>query len=157
MRGAWIAGMTGWLALAAPAMAADDATARSQVVALAHRAIDAFNRGDMATVRTTLADDVNIIDEMPPFHWSGPGALDAWLTSVGQDDDRMKDTGGFSVLGAPTFVRIEGDRAYAVFPDHFGYRRAGTPVKEDAAWTIVAQDRAGGWIITAWSYTAAAH
>ena len=69
----------------------------------------------------------------------------------------MHDTDGISVLDPPKYVRIEGDRAYASIPDHFSYKRAGVQVREDATWTIVAQKRAGGWLIVAWTYSADAH
>jgi hypothetical protein len=94
---------------------------------------------------------------MPPFNWRGSGATDAWLGAVDQDNTRMKEKDGFSVLGLPTHLRIEGDLAYAVFPDHFRYKRAGVQVKEDGTWTVNARRTPEGWRIIAWTYSAGAH
>jgi len=132
--------------------------ARSEVIALAHRVVDAFNKGDMGTVASLMAaGDQSIIDEMPPFIWRGAGATEAWLADVAKDADLNKDTDSFSVLGPPTFIRIEGDRAYAVFPDHFTYKRHGVRVNEDARWTFTAQNSPTGWHIVATSFSAGAH
>ena len=148
------------LATAAPvvstAAGADDA--RSQVIALVHKVVNAFNKGDMATVKSLMAPgDQSIMDEMPPFTWRGPGATDAFLGDVERDAERMKDTESSSVVGPPTFIRIEGNHAYAVFPDHFRYKRAGVPVSEEATMAITALKSPAGWQIVAFAYSAGAH
>jgi hypothetical protein len=146
------------LGAAAPAIGAAPAAenSRAEVVALAHRVIDAFNKGDLATAKE-LAPAQSIIDEMPQFAWQGAGATDAWLSDVARDDQRLKITDGASALGPPTYVRVEGDQAYAVFPDHYSYKRDGVRVDERATWTITARKSAGGWRIVAWSFAADAH
>jgi hypothetical protein len=129
---------------------------RDQIVALAHQVVDAFNKGDITSLKA-LAPAESIMDEMPPFSWRGPGAMDAFLVAVEQDNTRMKDTDGFSVLGPPTYIRVEGDVAYAVFPDHFRYNRAGVKVNEDATVTFNARRTPDGWRVVALTYSAAAH
>jgi hypothetical protein len=144
-------------AVQSAAVDAGSAASKAEIVAMAHQVFDAFNKGDTATVASLTANVQSIVDEMPPFVWSGPKATDAWLGDVVKDAQVMGDTDGSSVLGPPTYVRIEGDRAYAAFPDHFSYKRHGVTVNEDARWTFTAERTPAGWRIVAWAYSADAH
>jgi ketosteroid isomerase-like protein len=144
----------GWVAVGAAQPTRDD---RTEVVAVMGRIMDAFNKGDVAAFKAWVAEDVSLTDDMPPFHWSGPGAVDAWLADVDRDTSRYKDTDGFSVLGPPTFVRVEGDMAYASFPDQFSYKRNGRPVREKATLAVVFRKTAAGWRMTSVSYAADRH
>ena len=138
------------------ARAAPDADDEAAVAALANQLNDAFNKGDLKAVRALMPAE-SMIDDLPPFIWQGPGAFDAWLAAAHQDDVRLKITDASSVFGPPTYVRVEGDRAYAVFPDHYRYERAGVQVTEDGTFTIVARKSPNGWRIIASAYSAAPH
>ena len=144
----------------AQAVAADvpSVGAKAEIIALAHKVVDAFNRGDMATVTASMASgDQSILDEMPPFSWRGPQAIDTFLGDVAKDNERMGDTDGFSVLGPPIYIRVAGNRAYAAFPDRFSYKRRGAQIREDARITFTAEKTPTGWRIVALAYTAGAH
>lgn len=119
--------------------------------------MDAFNKGDVGRIKSYLVADGIVIDDMPPFHWSGPGSIDAWLTAVAKDDAVNKDTEGHSVLGPPTFIRIVGQDAYGVFPDRFSYKRAGRQVHENGTVTFVFHSTGGKWRVVSTAYAADQH
>ena len=124
---------------------------------MVHRIFDAFNTGDIPTLKSLVGDDLNIVDDMPPFVWRGPGAMDVWLGDVDKDSRLNKDTGGTSVIGRPTFIRIEGRQAYAVFPDQFSYKRDGRQIHENAAATFVLEKSDTGWRAVSVTYAADRH
>jgi ketosteroid isomerase-like protein len=136
--------------------AAPDEDARSAVIALANQVVDAFNKGDVATVKSLMPAE-SIVDENPPYIWQGPSAVDAWLAAADQYTSRMKMTDQVVRIGPPTYIQVEGDSAYAVFPEHFGYKRAGVQVNEEATLTAVARKTANGWRIVSATYAAPAH
>jgi uncharacterized protein (TIGR02246 family) len=133
---------------------ADD---RSQVVAVVQHIMEAFNKGDTATLKSLFEDDVSIVDDMPPFVWRGHGAIDAWLGDADKDTQLNKDTEAVSILGPPAFLRVEGDRAYASFPDHFGYKRGGRQIREAGAVTFVLRRTDAGWRAISVAYVADRH
>ncbi|HEV2363312.1 MAG TPA: nuclear transport factor 2 family protein [Caulobacteraceae bacterium] len=152
-----IAGAVIAMILAASVYAQPGSDDRSQVVAVVQRFFDAFNRGDTVALKSVFENDVSLIDDMPPFAWRGQGALDAWLADADKDGQLNKDTDAVSVIGAPRFVRIVGDRAYAVFPDQFSYKRNGRQIREDATATFVLRRTDVGWRVISAAYAAAEH
>jgi hypothetical protein len=100
--------------------------------------------------------DQSIMDEVPPYSWRGPDALGAFLVDAGKDAQRMQDTDSHTTLGPPRVVNIEGDNAYAVFPYHFSYKRAGVPMSEDAILAFAAQRSPAGWQIVSMAFSAGA-
>jgi ketosteroid isomerase-like protein len=144
-------------ALPLPGQAKPSGQDEANVVATVQKVVDAFNKGDVAMFKALIDSDASVIDDMPPFLWRGRGAVNAWLAAVAKDEARMKDTDGHSVLGPPTYIRVDGNQAYAVFPDQFSYKRAGVPISEDGTATFALRKTGTGWKIKGFSYSAAAH
>lgn len=131
---------------AANAAATDqDNSAAAEVTALANRVIAAENSGDITTVQSVWAPgDHAIVDNFPPFSWRGADALTGWLTDYGKEAARAGNTEAISRIGPALYVRADGARIYAVFPDTYTYRRNGAAVREDLLWTLVAVRSAQG-------------
>jgi hypothetical protein len=111
----------------------------AEVAELANRVIAAENAGDIATVQNLWAPgDHAIVDNFPPFSWRGADALTAWLADYGKEAVRAGATEAVSRIGPPLYVRADGARIYAVFPDTYTYKRGGEAVREDLLWTLVA-------------------
>ena len=144
-----------WWAPGGAALAqADD---RSKIVAVVNRIVDAFNKGDIPALKSLVEDDFSILDDMPPFVWRGPAAMDVWLGDVDKDNRLNKDTNAASIIGPPTFIRVEGGQAYAVFPDRFSYKRNGRQIRENAAVTFVLRKSDAGWRVVSIAYAADRH
>ena len=153
-----IGALAACIAFSAQALAAqapqDPATA--DVAALAQRWEAAGNGagGDPAQALAALTvDGPQVVqDNFPPFLWTGAGAMKAWLGDYVATVAREQDTETRTVVGAPSYVRSEGDRVFAVFPVTYTYRKAGTPVREDLVWSIVALRTGEGLKLEAMSY-----
>ncbi|HZZ86855.1 MAG TPA: nuclear transport factor 2 family protein [Caulobacteraceae bacterium] len=136
------------ISLAQSAQASD----RSDIIAL----VQAFNRAQTTDAYQALcADDAIVIDHAPPFMFRGPRACAAaweadlaWAAKDGLSLDRLVQK-----LAAPTFVRIDGDQAYAVFAGKAWFDAGRRREVEGLYATFVLRRQAGAWRIAAvtWS------
>lgn len=128
-------------------------SAGTAVVASAHRFVDAFNKGDLNTVRAVCADQTSILDEFPPHEWHGPGACLKWAADYEANAKQNGITDGTVTLQAPTHVDITADRAYVVVPANYTFKQKGKPVGETGSIiTLALQNSPAGWRITGWSW-----
>jgi ketosteroid isomerase-like protein len=124
-----------------------------QIVVPINKFLDAFNKGDMAGAAATHANDVVIVDEVPPFVWRGPQALQNWGTALQADSK----TNGMSeekvTLKAPTRIESLGTDAYVIVPATFSFKQKGAMMRESAQMTFTLKKEASGWLITGWTWT----
>jgi hypothetical protein len=83
------------------------AAADSPALAPIHKFIDSFNKGDAAGAAAThsATADLTIVDEVPPFMWQGPKAVETWAGALDAEGKRLGLSDQSVELGAP--VRIE--------------------------------------------------
>jgi len=94
--------------------------------------------------------DVNLVDEVPPREWSGPGAFEAWATS-------LRLAGGASEPGVTLHgsARTDRDMAYVIAPVLYSYQRRGAVVVEPATMAISLRREGAGWRIAGWAWVGA--
>jgi ketosteroid isomerase-like protein len=78
--------------------------------------IDNLNRGNLAEALAAFAEDVLIVDDIPPFRRSGIIGAEAMLKSVITTWRRLD---GSLNLDAPVRCEVGEDQAYVVAPFHF--------------------------------------
>jgi len=158
VRSASAAVLISLVCFAFPAGAAEaQSGVRAQLLEMAGRVIAAANAGDAKAMASLVADgDHTIIDNFPPFLWTGSNALSLWLDDEAREAEASALTDAKSKLGATKFIRIEGDRAYVTIEDHFAYKRKGRPVREDLLWSFVATQVDGSWKLVSWSFSGGA-
>lgn len=141
-----------WLATGA---AAGAATPDAQLMAPIQKFIDSFNKGDMAAAAATHAAtaDLAIIDEVPPYHWQGAQAFQAWSADLGLDVQKKGLTDARVTLGTPTRQETDGDSAYLVVPAVFTFKQRGMAMREAAQMTFTLKKDGGGWLINGWTWT----
>jgi len=116
--------------------------------------VDSFNKGDTDAAKAVCAEQTAIIDEFPPYQWNGTGACAKWMADFDTDAKKNIITDPAVTLGTPRHVDVAGDRAYVVVPADYSFKQNGKPVKETASTlTIVLRKSAGGWRISAWSWS----
>jgi hypothetical protein len=114
--------------------------------------MDGFNRGDIAAVKALHVAAPTIVDNLPPYIWSGPGAFDAWLGDLMKAEAAAGKSGGVVVFAPPVDEQVSGDRAYVTSPCSYTYKLKGVTVREQgfAAFTLV---KVGGdWKVSSWSW-----
>ena len=136
------------------AMALAAASEQAEVMAPVHQFVDGFNKGDINSALATCADQVSVIDEFPPYQWSGPGACSTWAQAYDADSKKNGVTDGQVTLGKPRHIDITADRAYVVVPANYTWKQNGKPMKEvGSTLTVALQKTASGWRITSWSWS----
>lgn len=129
------------------------ASDQDDVTASIRQFIDGFNRGDAAAAGAACAEDMWIIDELPPYEWRGKDAFAKWGADYDADAKKRGVTEPAVTLKGFRHVRTEGDRAYVVASADYDYKLNGKPTKESgAALTVVLARSPAGWKITGWSW-----
>lgn len=115
----------------------------------------AFNKGDVAGAAATHAavSELVIIDEVPPYAWHGPKALQTWATDLGAADAKRGVTEQKVVIGAPTRVEVEGASAYVIVPATYTFTEKGVAMRAVSQMTFTLKKGAGGWLIHGWTWT----
>ncbi len=138
---------------AGPALAAGDADA---VAATVRQFATAINVGDFKTAGDMQTADVQITDEVPPYHWQGQGAPMAWLKDWGAFAEAKGISGQAMTWTGDPRVEIDGDRAYAVFPGVFGFKIKGAQVNETGTLGASLVRTPAGWRMSAWTWAGSA-
>jgi hypothetical protein len=132
-------------------VAAADADDALKVV---HQFVDGFNKGDTNSALAACAGEGAIIDEFPPYFWSGTDVCAKWAADYEADSKKKGITDGVVTLGKPRHVDVAGDRAYLVAPTTYTFKQKGKPVREtNATLTVALHKEAAGWRMTSWSWS----
>jgi hypothetical protein len=139
------------LLLSTPAVAQPQPPADDPMATIAGF-VSAFNGGDPGGIASAHAENITIIDEVPPFIWRGRQALSHWLASLSAEDARRGVSGGAVALGAVRRRLVSGDRAYIVLDVIYRYRLQGAATIEPAVMSFALQRSIGGWKISGWTW-----
>jgi hypothetical protein len=146
-------GSLGLLAAIALATTALAAPADDSVMTPIHQFIDGFNKGDQKSAAAAFAPtSLAIIDEVPPYVWVGPKALQAWVKDLTAHDKKSGVTDQKVTLGDATRTITSDDRGYVVVPATYTYSERGAPIREPAQMTYALQKGAHGWKITGFTW-----
>jgi ketosteroid isomerase-like protein len=125
----------------ATAAPVDDAKAAAQ------RFADGLNAGD-PRVLSLCAASTTIVDDTPPYVWSGPGACTKWVQDLIAN---MKDTGTTAMhatFDAATAADVHDKTAYVVYPVRFTMMVKGAQVAKNGVLTFIMDQSADGWKFT---------
>jgi len=115
--------------------------------------VEGFNDDDIDRAQAACADETFIIDDFPPHEWTGPGATTRWYREMA----RMATDRGMSdwsvTLAEPRHVTVSDGHAYVVVPTDVRWQQGGTATGRTAALTVALREEAGGWRISAFTWT----
>jgi ketosteroid isomerase-like protein len=134
--------------LAASAAFAGDAAVEAPI----RQMTDGFNKGDIAAVKALHVPAPTIVDNVPPFIWTGPKAFDTWLGDLVKSETALGKTDGAVWFGEPVDEVVAGDRAYVVTPCAYTYKLKGQTVREAGMTAFVLVKTGGAWKIESWSW-----
>ena len=127
---------------------------KTDVMATVNQFIDGFNKGDTKTALAACASPASIIDEFPPYVWSGATACADWARDYDAASKKDKITDQAVKLGKPKHVDVSGDRGYVVVPANYSFKLDGKPTAENGSlFTVALLKGADGWRITAWTWS----
>lgn len=128
------------------------ASEQSDAIAPVHQFVDGFNKHDPNMSMAACAEQVSIIDDFAPYHWSG--GCSAWVDAYHAWAKQNGVTDAVVTLGNKPYIEVVGDQAYVVVPADFTNKQNGKPMKETGAkLTVVLHKGASGWLITAWTWS----
>lgn len=123
----------------------------------ARAAIDAFAtafaKGDIAAAKATYTANPMIIDEPPPYLWSGRNAFDTWLADLGKDSKAAGRTAESLVIGRTLRAEMSGSAAYVIVAATYSFTQNGKAMAEPGRMTFVVHKQAAGWKIASWAWT----
>jgi len=127
---------------------------KAAVMAPVKQFVDGFNKGDVKSALALCADESYIIDEFPPYQWSGAGACGHWANDNEADTKKNGVTDQVVTLGRPKHVDVTGDHAYVVVPVDYAFKQSGKPMKEAGSTLTIALQKSGNdWRITSWAWS----
>lgn len=142
------------LILFAPTWAASrESSEATAIVGMIERNAAYDNAGDTEKSRQDYAPTATIIDSVPPYLWSGPNAYKDWWAASADDMRRNGLTDPVTELQPARSVKVDGDRAYAVFPVIFTFKSHGEPGRAMAVLTYALVKIGGRWLISGWSFS----
>ncbi len=116
----------------------------------------AINKGDVkAALPTHIAAPV-ITDEVAPYLWSGPKALDRWFSDLGASEAAGGISDDLVSLGTPIREEVSGSHAYVVWPAVYTFNQKSVPMRETAQWSFTLIKQGASWKITGWTWSAPA-
>jgi ketosteroid isomerase-like protein len=135
--------------------AAQAPPADPQIMAPINKFMEAFNKGDMTGAAAThsATADLAIVDEVPPFAWTGAQAFQSWAAALQADSKKNGMSEEKVAIKAPTRVETAGSDAYVIVPAVFTFKQKGVTMRESAQMTFVLKKEAGGWMIHGWTWT----
>ena len=143
------------LSLATTALLSGPATAseKTDVMALVHQFVDAFDKGDTKSAIAACADDVLIIDDVAYYEWHRADACSRAVEAYDADARKNGITDGFVTLGKARHINVGEGHAYVVIPMDYVFKRKGIEVREiGSTLTIALQKQPAGWRIAGWAY-----
>jgi hypothetical protein len=134
-----------------PAEASDESEITSAVQRLA-----LIFAGDPRSSATACASEAVVVDDLPPYLWTGHGACEKWSRAFQEFLQHNRITHPVAILTKPWKKLIEADRAYVVVPINFSYTSSGRKAEESGSvLTVVLHKGVQGWQVVSW--TMAAH
>jgi hypothetical protein len=113
------------------------------VMATLNGVIAAVDADNASQINSYFTSSANVVDDFPPFSWSGPAAGARWW--------RASDVQ--AVLQPVTRFAVAGDDAYVVAPLTITYTVKGQPAQTSGLWTLTLRQIGGSWKIKSATWT----
>jgi ketosteroid isomerase-like protein len=139
------------LLIAAPAHAGPAEDAAAAVTSV----LDKFNGGDINAFFAAHMDGALIVDELPPYVWSGSGSAQRWAGDYTKDAEAKGISGGRVDYGKPIQAISDGHSAYIVLPISYRFVQKGAKMAGKGSMTYVMTLVGKDWKIASWTYAGA--
>lgn len=136
----------------APARAGEAAD-KQAVIATVEAALHDFSIGNMPGFKARWASqDIEIIDDVAPYVWTGHDSLARWLTDTSAVIGSEKLTHMQLVAETPRRVDIAGNHAYLVLPVVVSYEKGGVAMRQTGIQTIILDREETKWVMRVMAY-----
>lgn len=144
--------------IAAPAIAAPTPPPPDPALAaIPAKMAGALIANDAVTLRANCAPGATIVDEFPPYSWSGPDACVRWSAAFKAFTASLKMSGFKSIFAPHPYIDASGVHGYVVAKVNFTGMMAGKPIGDEGTWTFVLAKSGTAWKITSIAWGATKH
>ena len=128
-------------------------SAKDDVTTAVTGMVAAVNRIDMPAARAWFTDNAVIVEDIAPYRWEGPNAVEGWLAAMAGSAQRLGVDAISMTLGDPVRIDVEGDSAYALFAGSLTMRTAVDHYLAEGLLTLTLSTCGDRWLIDtlAWS------
>ena len=152
MTGNWTrGGLIVFLTFVAPIVRAQP-SAEAQVSKVIASGFAALNSGDMTSYEALWDADPVLIDDMPPYLWSGAGAVKAWEAAQAAWARRNRVSAMTCSLDKTLRVEVVANRAYVVGDGGCAISSNGKRLYQKGRWSFSLSDGRSGWKVSAVSF-----
>jgi ketosteroid isomerase-like protein len=129
------------------------ASDNDDVMEIARRWTDAFNRGAFNTDVAPCAEDAVVIDDLQPHVWQGPVACSRWYKAVAAWTEKAAVTKPTIAIGKAHHLDFDAGYAYLVAPVMLSYIKAAKAVNFRGIITMTLHKGESGWRVSgvAWA------
>ena len=103
---------------------------------------------DTATLRADCAANATVVDEFPPYSWTGADACVRWATAFKAFVAQAKLSGFQTTIAPKPFIDVSGNHAYLVAQVTFTAMMDGKRIPDVGTWTFVLAKSGTAWKIT---------
>jgi hypothetical protein len=114
--------------------------------------VSTANAGDRRAFLRLFAPEAAMVDNFAPYRFAAPNGPATWYDGFGADMQQSGESDGVISVTAPTYFRVHGDRAWAVVPTGFVYKRKSKRERETGLSVFTLHRVAGAWKITSFSW-----
>ena len=140
------------MTMAVFAFGAASASDKTDAMAVVHKWVDSFNKGDGKAGASFCADGAVILDDFAPHIWQGSGACASWYKDYETFAAKGQITAASVALGKARHLDVDSGYAYLVAPTTLSYTKDGKPVTDKAIVTMTLKKGSSGWQITGWAW-----
>lgn len=131
--------------LAAPAAAA---TVPAGIMTTINAVLNDTNANNLSKLDSYYTSDAVVVDEFPPYMWTGAKAGSTWWGGLMQTNKKMAISNMKAAMsGSIQHFNVAGDKAYVVVPLTVNYAYKGKPQKETGTLTLTMQRSGNAWKI----------
>ncbi len=115
--------------------------------------VEAFNSADVELAEAACADETLIIDDFPPYEWSGGRSVTRWFHDMARMAKKYRMSEPSVALDDPRHVIVAEEHAYVAVPINVRWLEDGTPAERTGSITMAIRAGAEGWRISALAWT----
>ncbi|MBC5800898.1 MAG: hypothetical protein GIX03_03725 [Candidatus Eremiobacteraeota bacterium] len=125
-------------------------------MATAQRLIGSLNAQDTTTLRKICTASATVVDDFPPYTWSGPDACRRWFAALQKSLSATGTTGLKVTEATPVFSDATPSRTYIVLAMRLSMNVKHKTASQAGDWTLVLHKRGSTWRVAtaAWAQRA---
>lgn len=116
------------------------------------RFVEGFNADDTDVMQAACADGTSIIDDFPPYQWTGPGATTRWYRDMAGMAAQYAMSDWSVTVDEPRHLIVSDGLAYVVVPVEARWLEEGRPADRTGYLTAALGEVADGWRISAFAW-----